>query len=154
VTATREIKRIENLCKFFIEFNSDLVLLIISFKGRSPLYIHTSNTLAGITTIRSSNSQIVLLNEYNVHSDYHTQAYFAFITANRWFAVRLDAIVSVYSVFVIFGCIFVKDYMGLTSGQVGIVMVYMFQIMDYFQWTVRQTAEVENLVGVFFFLSL
>jgi hypothetical protein len=38
------------------------------------------------------------------------------------------------------------DYMNLHPGQVGLVLVYLFQILGYFQWTVRQSAEVENLV--------
>jgi hypothetical protein len=43
--------------------------------------------------------------------------------------------------------IFHLDLLGLTPGQVGLVLVYMFQIMSLFQWTVRQSAEVENLVS-------
>ena len=49
-----------------------------------------------------------MINEFNIHSDYHTQAYFAFMSANRWFAIRLDSVVLVYSIVVVYGCIFLK----------------------------------------------
>jgi hypothetical protein len=49
--------------------------------------------LAGITTIRASNAQNKMIQEFNNHSDYHTQAYFAFMSANRWLAIRLDSVV-------------------------------------------------------------
>ena len=48
----------------------------------------------------------------------------------------------------------ILDYMALSSGQFGLVLVYMFQIMALFQWTVRQSAEVENLVKILIFIFI
>ena len=166
VTASREIKRIENLSN-----KPKLSLLFIlnnqHSQGRSPIFVHTSNSILGLTTIRASKSQNILIKEFDNHSNNNTEAYFAFITSNRWFAIRLDIIVAIYSIIVIYSCIIAKskcklklilkinhnvlfsDYMSLTPGQVGLVLVYMFQIMALFQWTVRQSAEVENLVILF-----
>ena len=42
--------------------------------------------------------------------------------------------------------------MNLTPGKVGLVLVYLFQILSHFQWSIRQSAEVENLVTRFSFL--
>lgn len=70
--------------------------------------MHTSNTINGITTIRACNNSNILSREFNIHSDYHTQSYFAFISANRWLAVRLDLLASVYTVFVVFLSIFLR----------------------------------------------
>jgi hypothetical protein len=51
-----------------------------------------------------------MINEYDNHANYHTQAYTAVLSTNRWFAIRLDAIVSIYSAFVVYACIFAKGY--------------------------------------------
>ena len=43
--------------------------------------------------------------EFNVHSDYHAQA---FISSNRWFGIKLDFAVTLYSIIVIYVAIFTK----------------------------------------------
>ena len=49
-----------------------------------------------------------MISEFDVHSDYHTQAYFAFISSNRWFGIRLDFAVTLYSIVVVYVAIFTK----------------------------------------------
>ncbi len=70
--------------------------------------MHATNTSAGILTIRASQKQNSLLEEYDSHYDNHTKAYFALMVVNRWFGMRLDAIVVFYTVFIVFACIIAK----------------------------------------------
>ena len=42
--------------------------------------------------------------------------------------------------------VFISDKMGLESGLVGLLMVYLFQLFDLFQWAVVLTTYVENLM--------
>nr|QNH67890.1 ATP-binding cassette transporter subfamily C member 4 X7 [Brachionus rotundiformis] len=46
----------------------------------------------------------------------------------------------------LFACIFLKDNLGLKSGQIGLLMVYLFQLFDLFQWCVVLSTMVENLM--------
>ncbi|MEQ2194718.1 Multidrug resistance-associated protein 4, partial [Xenoophorus captivus] len=63
---------------------------------------------------------------------------------SRWFALRLDSICSLFITFTAFGCIIFRD--GLEAGQVGLVLTYAVTLVGNFQWTVRQSAEVENMM--------
>lgn len=42
---------------------------------------------------------------------------------------------------------------GLEAGQVGLVLTYAVTLVGNFQWTVRQSAEVENMVSPVRFLT-
>lgn len=41
-----------------------------------------------------------------------------------------------------------KDYLSLNPAQFGLVLTYIFEMMGLFQWAVRQSTEVENLVFI------
>ena len=45
-----------------------------------------------------------------------------------------------------FSCIILKNNLNINSGQIGVMFVYLFQLLSVFQWTVRQSCEVENLM--------
>ena len=38
------------------------------------------------------------------------------------------------------------EYLNLNSGVVGLMLIYLCQLIGLFQWTIRQSCEVENLV--------
>ncbi|CAF0837577.1 unnamed protein product [Brachionus calyciflorus] len=127
VSTARELKRLDNI-------------------GRSPIFVHTNTTIEGISTIRAADKSQILANEFNAHYDYHTRAYFGFFVVHRWFGLRLDLLCSVYTVITLFACIFLKDNLGLKPGQIGLLMVYLFQLFDLFQWCVVLSTMVENLM--------
>ncbi|TRY93755.1 hypothetical protein DNTS_011687, partial [Danionella cerebrum] len=72
------------------------------------------------------------------------QAWFLFLTTSRWFAVRLDGMCSVFVTITAFGCLLLKDSMN--AGDVGLALSYAVTLMGMFQWGVRQSAEVENMM--------
>jgi ATP-binding cassette subfamily C (CFTR/MRP) protein 4 len=51
-----------------------------------------------------------------------------------------------YTALVIYGTIFLKDFLNLNSSEVGVSLVYAITLLGLFQFTVRQSAEVENLM--------
>lgn len=89
-------------------------MFFVVVQDRSPIYIHTTNSLMGLTTIRACKNQEILTNEFYVHCDYHTQAYFAFISLSRWFAIRLDLIAVLYSICIVFSSILLKGVVEFT----------------------------------------
>ena len=113
---------------------------------RSPVFVHVNNTLSGLATIRASLKQEKLLQEYYTHIDRHTSSVFLSAYVNRWLGVRLDWIATVFTYISIFSFIMLKDHLNLNSGQVGIMLVYICQLIGLFQWGVRQSVEVENLM--------
>ncbi|RNA19405.1 multidrug resistance-associated 4-like, partial [Brachionus plicatilis] len=127
ISTARELKRLDNI-------------------GRSPLFVYANTTIEGISTIRVANKEKILAQEFNVLTDYHTRACFAFFVVNRWFGLRLDFLCSLYTIITLFGSLLLKDYLGLKPGQVGLLMVYLFQLFHLFQWSIALWTNVENLM--------
>jgi ATP-binding cassette, subfamily C (CFTR/MRP), member 4 len=127
IISSRELKRLEGI-------------------SRSPIFVHANNTLIGITTIRAANKQDILQKEFYTYLNGFTQAYFALCSLNRWFGIRLDLVLLAYTLLLVYSCIVLKNFLEINSGLVGLLLIYNIQLSALFQWTVRQSAEVENLM--------
>ena len=77
-------------------------------KDRSQIAVHANNTVNGIITIRSCNSESLMLKEFEGHIDFHTRCYLTFIYLERWFGQKLDFILSFYIAAAIFILILTK----------------------------------------------
>ncbi|XP_047210879.1 ATP-binding cassette sub-family C member 4-like isoform X2 [Girardinichthys multiradiatus] len=111
---------------------------------RSPVFSHLSSSLQGLWTIRAFRAEERLKKTFDSYQDLHSEVWFLFLMTSRWFALRLDCICSLFITFTAFGCIIFRD--GLEAGQVGLVLTYAVTLVGNFQWTVRQSAEVENMM--------
>uniref|UniRef100_A0A087XBS8 Multidrug resistance-associated protein 4 n=1 Tax=Poecilia formosa TaxID=48698 RepID=A0A087XBS8_POEFO len=111
---------------------------------RSPVFSHLSSSLQGLWTIRAFGAEERLRKTFDSYQDLHSEAWFLFLMTSRWFALRLDSICSIFITFTAFGCVLFRD--GLEAGQVGLVLTYAVTLVGNFQWTVRQSAEVENMM--------
>uniref|UniRef100_A0A669BHD8 Cystic fibrosis transmembrane conductance regulator n=1 Tax=Oreochromis niloticus TaxID=8128 RepID=A0A669BHD8_ORENI len=111
---------------------------------RSPVFSHLSSSLQGLWTIRAFGEEERFQKVFDAHQDLHSEAWFLFLTTSRWFAVRLDGICSVFVTITTFGCLLLRD--KLDAGAVGLALSYSVTLMGMFQWGVRQSAEVENMM--------
>uniref|UniRef100_A0A3P8UDT2 Multidrug resistance-associated protein 4 n=1 Tax=Amphiprion percula TaxID=161767 RepID=A0A3P8UDT2_AMPPE len=111
---------------------------------RSPVFSHLSSTLQGLSTIRAFKAQQSFQQLFDAYQDLHSEAWFLFLTTSRWFAVRLDGICSVFVTITAFGCLYLRD--GLEAGAVGLALSYAVTLTGMFQWGVRQSAEIENMM--------
>ncbi|XP_069577159.1 ATP-binding cassette sub-family C member 4-like isoform X2 [Brachyistius frenatus] len=111
---------------------------------RSPVFSHLSSSLHGLWTIRAFRAERRLQKTFDAHQDVHSAAWFLFLTTSRWFALRLDGICAVFVTVTTFGCLLLRD--NLDAGIVGFALSYSATLMGMFQWGVRQSAEVENMM--------
>ncbi|XP_074483904.1 ATP-binding cassette sub-family C member 4-like [Sebastes fasciatus] len=130
------------LRRFYLRTSRDVKRL--ESTTRSPVFSHLSSTLQGLWTIRALRAEERLKKAFDAHQDLHSEAWFLFLMTSRWFALRLDSICSLFFTFTTFGCILLRD--GLKAGEVGLVLTYAVTLIGNFQWTVRQSAEVENMM--------
>ncbi|XP_057311415.1 ATP-binding cassette sub-family C member 4-like isoform X1 [Hydractinia symbiolongicarpus] len=114
--------------------------------SRSPLYTHISATLAGITTVRSFDIQEKILHEFYACQDYQTGAWFMFLSGSRWFSQRLDLLTVVFSICSTFAPIVAAPYIDIDAGLAAVSLSYILMLCGMFQWSVRQSAEVDNLM--------
>ncbi|KAM3608366.1 uncharacterized protein V6R79_023940 [Siganus canaliculatus] len=127
---------------YFLQTSRDIKRL--ESTTRSPVFSHLSSSLQGLSTIRAFKAQQRFQHMFDEFQDHHSEAWFLFLTTSRWFAVRLDAICSVFVTITAFGCLYLRD--GLEAGAVGLALSYAVTLTGMFQWGVRQSAEIENLM--------
>lgn len=126
--SSRELKRIEAL-------------------ARSPVLSHLSETLDGLVTIRAFHHIHDFINIHYSNIDNNMAAYFAFFSSARWLGTRLDMLCMILFSFACFGAVTAKIYhSGIDPTILAVGILYTQQLFMIFQWTVRQSAEVENLM--------
>nr|XP_046238010.1 ATP-binding cassette sub-family C member 4-like isoform X2 [Scatophagus argus]XP_046238011.1 ATP-binding cassette sub-family C member 4-like isoform X2 [Scatophagus argus]XP_046238012.1 ATP-binding cassette sub-family C member 4-like isoform X2 [Scatophagus argus]XP_046238013.1 ATP-binding cassette sub-family C member 4-like isoform X2 [Scatophagus argus] len=130
------------LRRFYLRTSRDIKRL--ESTTRSPVFSHLSSSLQGLWTIRALGAERRLKKAFDTHQDLHSEAWFLFLMTSRWFAFRLDGICSIFITLTTFGCILLRD--GLDAGEVGLVLTYAVTLIGNFQWTMRQSAEVENMM--------
>uniref|UniRef100_A0A5F8HI53 Multidrug resistance-associated protein 4 n=1 Tax=Monodelphis domestica TaxID=13616 RepID=A0A5F8HI53_MONDO len=130
------------LRRYFLETSRDVKRL--ESTTRSPVFSHLSSSLQGLWTIRAYRAEQRLQELFDAHQDLHSEAWFLFLTTSRWFAVRLDAICAIFVIVIAFGSLILAQ--TLNAGQVGLALSYALTLMGMFQWGVRQSAEVENMM--------
>ncbi|XP_007666157.2 multidrug resistance-associated protein 4 isoform X2 [Ornithorhynchus anatinus] len=130
------------LRRYFLETSRNVKRL--ESTTRSPVFSHLSTSLQGLWTIRAYKAEERFQEMFDAHQDLHSEAWFLFLTTSRWFAVRLDAICTIFVIVVAFGSLILAK--TLDAGQVGLALSYAITLMGMFQWGVRQSAEVENMM--------
>ncbi|XP_058040750.1 ATP-binding cassette sub-family C member 4 [Ahaetulla prasina] len=130
------------LRRYFLDTSRDIKRL--ESTTRSPVFSHLSSSLQGLWTIRAFQAQQRFQELFDAHQDLHTEAWFLFLTTSRWFAVRLDAICAIFVIVMVFGSLLLAQ--TLDAGKVGLALSYAITLTGMFQWGVRQSAEVENLM--------
>ncbi|RZC38301.1 multidrug resistance-associated protein, partial [Asbolus verrucosus] len=108
--------------------------------NRSPLYSHTNASLQGLTTIRSYNAQNILKKEFDHYQNFHTSAFYMFLTCNRAFGFWVDLVCVIYTVIAIV-CIILMDSL---VGDVGLGITQSMNLIGVFQWGIKQWSELEN----------
>ncbi|XP_040281246.1 multidrug resistance-associated protein 4 [Bufo bufo] len=130
------------LRRYFLETSRDIKRL--ESTTRSPVFSHLSTSLQGLWTIRAFKAEERFQQSFDEKQDLHSESWFLFLTTSRWLAVRLDAICALFVIAIAFGSLILSK--TLDAGQVGLALSYAITIMGSFQWGVRQSAEVENLM--------
>jgi ATP-binding cassette, subfamily C (CFTR/MRP), member 4 len=110
-------------------------------KHRSPIYAHLSQTLDGIFVLHSfPGATQQYLNQFEHFMSEHTRAFYNYVLVGRWFGSRLDMLVWLVTVVVLFVSVGNKN----SASDTGLTLGYLMQLTGIFQWMIRQSAEVEN----------
>nr|GAT42790.1 ABC protein [Mycena chlorophos] len=112
---------------------------------RSLLYAHLSESLTGLSTIRSYGEIDKFVRDNKFYIDLENRALFLTVTNQRWLAVRLDALGSIL-VFLI-GVLVAVGIHGVSAAEVGLILTYATSLTQMFAVTTRLSAEVENYMN-------
>uniref|UniRef100_A0AAA9TPH6 Uncharacterized protein n=1 Tax=Bos taurus TaxID=9913 RepID=A0AAA9TPH6_BOVIN len=111
---------------------------------RSPVFSHLASSLRGLWTIRAYKAEQRFQDLFDAYQDLHSEAWFLLLTTFRWLAVYLDVICAIFAAVVAFGVLILVESLDL--GHVGLVLSLTLTLTKMFQWCVRQSAEVENMM--------
>ncbi|KAB0798127.1 hypothetical protein PPYR_09120 [Photinus pyralis] len=110
---------------------------------RAPAFSHISASFSGLSTIRSSKRQAIIIKEFDVLQDQHTAAWFLFISTSEAFGFYLDVISVIFLAILTFQFIIFDDGTTL-AGDVGLLISQSLALTGMLQWGIRQTAEVAS----------
>jgi ATP-binding cassette subfamily C (CFTR/MRP) protein 4 len=129
VTTSRELKRLEGL-------------------SRSPIFAMLSESLVGISTIRSNGAIDFFRSKFRQVHDGHSRAFFAFISCSRWLGFRMDALMFIFLAIASFAAVIVheENWFKIDPGILGLAVSLLIQLSGLFQWCIRQSAEVVNMM--------
>ena len=77
------------------------------------------------------------------------RSFFAFISCSRWLGFRMDALMFVFLSIASFTAVVVHQqaWFEIDPGILGLALSMLIQLSGLFQWCIRQSAEVVNLVS-------
>ncbi|KAF8530162.1 ABC protein [Hysterangium stoloniferum] len=132
---------------YFASFyrNSARELKRIEAHLRSLLYSHFSESLSGLSTIRSYGETPRYLADNEYYIDLENRALYPTITNQRWLAVRLGFLGAILVLVV--GILAVVGINGITPAQIGLVLTYTTTLTQFLNMITRQSAEVENFMN-------
>ncbi|XP_070655987.1 ATP-binding cassette sub-family C member 4-like isoform X1 [Bos indicus] len=130
------------LRRYFLETSRDVKRLECT--TRSPVFSHLASSFRGLWTIRAYKAEQKFQELFDAHQDLHSEAWFLLLTTSRWLAVYLDVICAIFVTVVAFGALILVE--TLDAGHVGLVLSLTITLTSIFQWCVRQSVEVENMM--------
>ncbi|XP_058060768.1 uncharacterized protein LOC131211356 [Anopheles bellator] len=109
---------------------------------RSPVFAHTNVTVEGLATVRACAAERQLEAEFHRHQDRNTAAGFLFGATTRGFAFWLDVVCTLYIATVVLSFLVIGN--EIVSGNVGLAITQVLNLIGMCNWGIRQTAELEN----------
>eukprot|EP00899_Mesostigma_viride_P010623 jgi/Mesvir1/19562/Mv07034-RA.1 len=125
VTSSRDTKRIEAIT-------------------RSPVFSFFSSSLQGLTTIHAFGVQPQFHAAFIDKLNRNSRAFYSWSVIQRWLGFRCDSLVAITVLTASLVAVIARDH--LTHSLVALALTYSLQLSGLLQWTVRQSAEVENLM--------
>ncbi|OWA52394.1 Multidrug resistance-associated protein 1 [Hypsibius exemplaris] len=118
--------------------------------SRSPVFSHFQESLTGSSVIIATSSQkrFVIQNESLV--DKNNTSAFAFMTAQRWLAVRVELIGNFVTLFAgLFAVIGRDQDWNISPGDTGLSITYALSVTQTLNWLIRISSDLEaNIVSV------
>ncbi|KAJ3195479.1 hypothetical protein HK101_011982 [Irineochytrium annulatum] len=107
--------------------------------SNSPIYAQFSETLTGVSVIRSYGGEKRSLKVMMDKVDRNTRFTFFLWVSNRWLNLRCEATAAVF-IFATGTCIVASN---LGAAWAGLALTYAFQITNYLTWVIRSHAELD-----------
>ncbi|KAI3404492.2 hypothetical protein KGF56_002684 [Candida oxycetoniae] len=109
---------------------------------RSLVYNNFNETLSGMPTIKAYNATSRFMDKNNFLIDKMNEAYYITIANQRWLAIHMDFIASLFALLIALLC--VNRVFNIGASSVGLIVSYVFQIAGQLSMLIRTFTQVEN----------
>jgi len=123
VYLSRELKRLESV-------------------NKSPVFVHFSETMSGLPTIRAHRKKAMFYDKICCYVDQMNRCNLYNWSANRWLNIRTQVMGALVSGVVSLFVVVERDHIASTLA--GIILLYSLQFTDSITWTTRCYAECQN----------
>ncbi|KAF7294499.1 hypothetical protein MKEN_01442500 [Mycena kentingensis (nom. inval.)] len=111
--------------------------------SKSPIFAFFSESLTGVSTIRSFNQQTVFIKANQRHIDRNQICYLPSISVNRWLSIRLEIVGAVIILLVASLAMIALVTTGVDAGLVGLVLSYAMNATSSLNWVVLKRVSLE-----------
>jgi ABC-type multidrug transport system fused ATPase/permease subunit len=111
--------------------------------SRSPVFAHFSETIGGLSTIRSFSRQDMVRSTNEVRLEGNLAAYYALKVVDRWLSVRLELLGNI----IVFVSALLAVWSGSRAGPAGLSLNNALSTTSLLNWAVRNGAETESLMN-------
>ena len=113
--------------------------------SKSPIVSQLSSSLTGLSTIRCCEAGETLIQEFDHLQNFHTSAWYCFLSTSRQLAVYCDWIIFVYLALCLLPFV-IAGKENVESSDVGLVISTVLAMAGMLQYGLRESAQVENLM--------
>jgi multidrug resistance-associated protein (MRP) len=111
---------------------------------RSPIYVHFSETVTGVSSIRAYHQQQRFVNKSDLLTDRNQMVNYAVISSNRWMGLWLESIGNLIVFFSGLFAVIQRD--SINAGMVGLSVSYALQVTGALNMFVRMTSDMETYI--------
>ncbi|CAF5037530.1 unnamed protein product, partial [Rotaria sp. Silwood1] len=112
---------------------------------RSPINSQLTSAIYGLKVIRSYHAENICSKEFHYHLDNNRRVRYLIVTLSRWSAMRFDWITLIFIALVTVLAIIVRiSQRQFSVVEIALTLTYSLSLMSVFQWTIRQSVEVET----------
>lgn len=109
---------------------------------RSLVYNNFSEILNGMDTIKAYKKEDLFTTKNCTYIDHMNESYYITIANQRWLAIHLDIVATLFAVIVSLLCVF--RVFNISAASVGLLLSYVLQIAGQLSMLVRMYTQVEN----------
>ena len=108
--------------------------------ARSPVYSHLSESLLGLSTIRTFGRQQTAQEYFHEYLNQYSQGCYLFIVTTRWFGMRIDGLTTILLAAVAFSCIPLSsskhrmNFAFKTHGMIFVMFLAKVLMLDLLVW--------------------
>ncbi|KAL3283448.1 hypothetical protein HHI36_006593 [Cryptolaemus montrouzieri] len=125
ITVARNIKLIEGVAK-------------------SPVFSYVSSSIDGLTTIRATKNENLLMKQFDDHQDVHTSTWYLTVLCSSSFGLWLDFVCGVFVCAVVCGFVILDKYTEVEGSFIGLGISQSLVLVGMLQYGMKQVAEVVN----------